>query len=171
MTPVAHLYDPAMTYLLTMVSHERASIFADMRYAQIAHEDITFYATKFEAISLAHVVMPDHVHWVLFPSAEDFGRFAREEREKGGKYADAPERFYLTKIVEDYKRHTSYEVNRLRNTRGMHVWQSEFRDDGLRTLEAVRAAVRYVVMNPARAGLVQVPDEYPYLAWNGEWLR
>jgi hypothetical protein len=52
----------------------------------------------------------------------------------------------------------------------MHVWQSRFRDDGLRTPEAVRAAVRYVLMNPVQAGLLGVAGEYRYLGWNREWL-
>jgi hypothetical protein len=52
----------------------------------------------------------------------------------------------------------------------MPVWQSGFRDDGLRTPAAVREAVRYVVENPVAAGLAQVADDYPWLAWNAEWL-
>ena len=148
MTRLKHVYEPGMSYLLTSVTQDREEIFADPRCAQAAHQDIAFYAGKFKAISLAHVIMPDHIHWVICPSPKDYERFAREERERGGKYADAPERYYLSKIVEDYKRHTSFVVNGLRGLRGVRVWQDAFRDDGLRTPEAIRAAVRYVVMNP-----------------------
>ena len=97
-------------------------------------------------------------------------RQSGEEREKEGKYAGAPDRFYLSKIMEDYKRHTSFAVNRLRGTRGMQVWQDGFRDDGLRTAAAIRAAVEYVVMNPVKAGLARTADDYPYLAWDAAWL-
>ena len=65
MAPLQHLYEPGMTYLLTTNLHPRMPLFADPRFAHIAHDDSTFYATKFEAISLAHVIMPDHIHWVL----------------------------------------------------------------------------------------------------------
>jgi putative transposase len=170
MAHLTHLYEPGMTYLITTVTRAREMIFADAAYAQIAHEDIGFYANKFKAISLAHVIMPDHVHWVVQPSEEDFNRFALDESRRGGKYAAAPERFYLSKIVEDYKRHTSFAVNGLRGSRGAQVWQDGFRDDGLRKSEAIRAAVRYVVKNPVEAGLAGDPEEYPYLMWDAEWL-
>jgi REP element-mobilizing transposase RayT len=167
---LTHLYQPGMTYLITTVTHRRQRFFAEVDRAQAAHEDIAFYARKFNLVSLAHVVMPDHLHWIICPSPADFERFAREEREKKGKYADAPERFYLSKIMEDYKRHTSFVVNQLAATRGAQVWQDGFRDDGLRTPEAIKAAVRYVGLNPIKAGLVKRPEDYPYLAWAAEWL-
>lgn len=111
------------------------------------------------------MIMPDHMHWIICPSAEDFARFAREERARGGKYAGAPERFYLSKIMEDYKRHTAFTVNTLLGTPGAQVWQDGFRDDGLRGPQAVRAAIGYVIRNPVKARLVERPEEYPYLAW------
>jgi REP element-mobilizing transposase RayT len=170
MAHLTHLYEPGMTYLLTSVTHRREPIFAEIACAQAAHEDITFYTRKFKAASLAHVIMPEHIHWVIYPSYEDFKRFAREEQEKNGKYAESPERFYLSKIMEDYKRHVSFAVNELRGAKGAQVWQDGFRDDGLRTVEIVKRAVRYVVFNPVEAGIVPVPEEYPYLAWDAAWL-
>ena len=170
MAQLTHLYEPGMTYLITTNLEPRVPLFADPRYAQIAHGDTAFYAAKFQAISLSHVIMPEHIHWVLYPSPEDFDRFARQEQERNGKYARDPARFYLSKILEDYKRHTSYAINRLRGTRGKQVWQDGFRDDGLRTVQAIRDAVKYVVMNPVKAELVGEPEEYPFLAWDAEWL-
>ena len=93
MSRLTHLYEPGMTYLLSAVSHRRENIFANASFAQAAHEDVAFYARKFDTASLAHVIMPDHIHWVIYPSPQDFERFAREEKEKGGKYADAPNGF------------------------------------------------------------------------------
>ena len=167
---LTHLYEPGMTYLITTVTHHREKVFADAACAQAAHVDVSFYARKFTAINLAHVIMPDHMHWVICPSPEDFERFARTEREGGGKYADAPERFYLSKIIEDYKRHVGFTVNGLRGTRGAQVWQDGFRDDGLRTSEVIHTTAQYVVMNPVKAGLVERPEDYPNLGWDAMWL-
>ena len=153
-----------MTYLITAVTHGRQAIFEEARCAQAAFDDIAFYARKFQATSLAHVVMPDHIHWVIYPLPQDFERFSREQQERDGKYAGAPDRFYLSKIMEDYKRHTSFVVNGLRATRGVQVWQDGFRDDELRTPDAIRAAVQYVVNNPVEAGLVDNAADYAYLA-------
>jgi putative transposase len=168
---LTHMYEPGMTYLITTITYRRQRLFVDAACLQAAHEDIRFYAGKFGVASLAHVVMPDHVHWVIYPSSDDFERFARQEQEKSGKYAGAPERFYLSKIMEDYKRHTAFEVNRLRGIRGAQVWQDGFRDDGLRTPQSIRRAVQYVVMNPVKAGLVERLEDYPYLAWDARRHR
>ena len=165
-----HYYEPGMVYLITAVTYRREPVFEEPTSAQVAHDDIYFYAAKFEATSLAHIIMPDHVHWVVRPSPEDFERFVREQREKGGQYASGPHRFYLSKIIEDYKRHTSFEINRLRSTHGHKVWQDGYRDDGLRTASAIRSAVQYVILNPVKEGLVETYEEYPYLSWDADWL-
>src|SRR5512139_2107318 len=102
MSPLRHIYEPGMTYLITTITHRRERLFEDARFACIAHEDIAFYARKFGAISVAHAIMPDHLHWVMHPSPEDFERFTHEEQAKGkrSKYGLEPERFYLSKIME-----------------------------------------------------------------------
>ncbi len=61
------------------------------------------------------------------------------------KYGHAPERFYLSKIMEDDKRQTSHVINELRDTPYAQVWQEGFRDDALRTPDAIRGAVQYVI--------------------------
>jgi REP element-mobilizing transposase RayT len=76
-----------MTYLITTVTHHREKVFADTELARAAHEDITFYANKFSAISVAHVIMYDHLHWIMHPSPDDFERFIREEQTKGSRIA------------------------------------------------------------------------------------
>lgn len=170
MAHLTHLYEPGLTYLLTSVTRQRQPLFADPCCAQAAFDDLIFYTRKFKAASLAQVVMPNHVHWVIYPSPEDFRRFVREEQARSGKYSGHPERFYLSKIMEDYKRHVGFTINEYRGSRRVRVWQDGFRDDGLRTLAVIRKVVRYVVFNPVRAGLVAKPEVYPYLAWDPDWL-
>lgn len=172
MSRLRHIYEPGMTYLITTIAHRRERLFEDERFARVAHEDIVFYVHKFHATSVAHVIMPDHIHWIMHPSSEDFERFVREEQAKGNrsKYGHEPERFYLGKILGDYKRHTAHVINELCDAPYAQVWQEGFRDDALRSPAAIRAAAQYVISNPVKAGLVERPEDYPYLAWNAEWL-
>ena len=72
MTHLTHYYEPGLTYLLTTITNQRKNLFTDAAYAQIAHADIAFYTCKFNAATLAHVIMPDHIHWLLHPSPDDF---------------------------------------------------------------------------------------------------
>jgi REP element-mobilizing transposase RayT len=172
MSRLRHIYEPSITYLITTITRRRERLFEDNRFACIAHEDIAFYARKYGMISVAHVIMPDHLHWIVHPSPEDCERFTREEQAKGdrSKYGHAPERFYLSKIMEDFKRHTAHVINELRDAPYAEVWQEGFRDDALRIPDAIRGAVQYVILNPVKAGLVERPEDYPYLAWNAAWL-
>jgi len=48
------------------------------------------------------------------------------------------------------------------------VWQSGFHDHALRHEEDLKAAARYLVANPLRAGLVKSLRDYPF--WNAVWL-
>ena len=48
------------------------------------------------------------------------------------------------------------------------LWQAGFHDRALRAEVDVRAAARYLVANPLRAGLVVSVGDYPY--WNAIWL-
>ncbi|MNN75503.1 hypothetical protein D3C81_1918110 [compost metagenome] len=48
------------------------------------------------------------------------------------------------------------------------VWQSGYHDHALRRDEDLKAAARYLVANPLRAGLVKSVRDYPF--WNAVWL-
>jgi hypothetical protein len=43
------------------------------------------------------------------------------------------------------------------------LWQPEFFDHLLRSALSYQQKWEYVRLNPARAGLVQAPDDWPYL--------
>lgn len=72
--------------------------------------------------------------------------------------------------MEDHKRHTSHVINACRDVPNARVWKEGFRDDALRTPDAIRGAVQYVILNPVKAGPVERPEDYPFMAWNADWL-
>lgn len=77
------------------------------------------------ARTLAYVVMPDHLHWLM-------------------RLGDvAP----LSHVVRSVKSVTSHHV-------GRPIWQTGFHDHALRRDEDLVRAGRYVIANPLRAGLV-----------------
>jgi REP element-mobilizing transposase RayT len=97
-------------------------------------------------VSLAFVVMPDHLHWLV-----------RLER-------DLP----LSRIMANVKKFSARKVNELRGERGVALWQPGFHDRALRKDENLEAMARYVVANPLRAGLVTRIGDYPH--WDAVWL-
>lgn len=132
-------------YFVTMVLADRVPYFADFACARLAilqmralHDDGTVY-------SLAWVVMPDHVHWLLQLGAS----------------------VTLSDAVKRFKAHTAHAVNQYLQRSGA-LWQKAFYDHTLREEEDVREIARYIVANPLRAGLVEHIDDYPH--WDAIWL-
>ncbi|GAA3983940.1 transposase [Comamonas faecalis] len=128
-------------YLITTVTRQRQPLFADWRCAREVVRALMGEAALGRADTLAYVVMPDHVHWLM---------------QLRGEAA-------LSAVVRSVK---SVSAHRL----GAAVWQPGFHDHALRADEDVVAAARYVVANPLRAGLVHRLADYPHwdAVWLGE---
>lgn len=136
--------EPGRLYLITCVVQDREPLFHDLvlarsviRQFRLAHEEGT-------ARSLAWVVMPDHLHWLM--------------ELKAGK---------LSAVMRRLKSRSAHEINRLEQRQG-RLWQPGFYDRGLRKEEDVRTVARYIVANPLRAGLVGTVRDYPH--WDAVWL-
>jgi REP element-mobilizing transposase RayT len=93
----------------------------------------------------AVVVMPDHVH-LLFTAIRDT---------KGWTFA-------LPEIMKAIKGCSARSINKLSGRTGP-VWQDESFDHVLRGDESLRETIEYIRQNPVRKGLVQKPEDYPWL--------
>jgi len=51
---------------------------------------------------------------------------------------------------------------------GGRLWQPSYHDHVLRDEESELCFIRYIVENPVRAGLVQRPEDHPYLGTGAE---
>ncbi len=100
--------------------------------------------------TLAFVVMPDHLHWLL----------------------SLGETTSLDRTVRLAKGRAARRVNALRQELGQPpltpLWQGGYHDRALRSHEDLPSVARYVIANPVRAGLVQRVGDYPL--WDAVWL-
>ena len=114
---------------VTIGTHERRAVFSSSPLA-----DLVFRILKTHERTLAAVVMPDHVHWIL----------------------DCMER--APEAVKDFKSLST----RLAWDLGVEgrLWQRSYFDRVLRDRESLAKTVRYVLANPIRAGLVGRLGEY-----------
>ena len=119
-------------YLVTTVTRERQAFFADFASARLLVGVLRAESALGSCVTLAFVVMPDHLHWLL-------------QLEQGS----------LSALVGRVK---SISAKRL----GRPIWQAGFYDRALRREEDLQAAARYVVANPLRAGLVKRVGLYPH---------
>ncbi|UPG86360.1 transposase [Luteibacter aegosomatis] len=141
---IARTSEPGHIYLITTATWNRTPLFRDHACARAVSRVCHAANTWKGARCLAWVLMPDHWHGMVQLDDGD-----------------------LWKIVGRFKSLASRAVRDVR-PRSYPVWQKSFHDAGLRRDVDVKAAARYLVANPLRAGLVSTIGDYPY--WNAVWL-
>lgn len=97
---------------------------------------------KFDGVTyklFAWVIMPNHAHLLLVPL-------------NGAK---------VSAIMQRLKSYTSHEANRILGRRG-HFWNKEYFDRYIRDGNHFAKALRYIEMNPVKAGLCEAPEEWRF---------
>ena len=56
---------PGQAYHITTITLDRRPVFSDFRSARLMINALRAAQTRDEATTLAFVVMPDHLHWLL----------------------------------------------------------------------------------------------------------
>jgi putative transposase len=124
-------------YLLTFCTARRSPLFVRNEVVDTALHRIQQTATEEHFAIAAYCFMPDHVHLVLEGTTDD---------------ADA------RRFAKIAKQRVVYSLRQEHGLRG--VWQEGYHDWILRPEYSIHEAVRYVLENPVRAGLVKCAEEY-----------
>jgi putative transposase len=124
---------PGQVYLVTTVTRERETVFEDLPAARQTIRSLMKSDARGHATTLAFVLMPDHLHWML---------------QLGNSLS-------LSRVVQQMKSFSAHAA-------GTALWQPGFHDHALRSDEDLQAAARYLVANPLRAGLVHHIGDYPH---------
>lgn len=120
-------------YLVTIVTTSRQPVFTSFAAARIAVRCFHDKDVTRRAQTLAFVVMPDHLHWLL-------------QLEENGNLPEAA-RLYKAKVTLAL---------------GQRIWQRGFHDHAVRDDESLRDIARYIIANPLRSGLTKSIGEYPH---------
>jgi len=130
-------------YHVTLVCHQRQRVFGELMAGRCVVRALM--AVEEAAATLAYVVMPDHVHWMM-------------QLQPDGD---------LSPVVQKVKALAARELVSMRFC-SRPVWQKGFYDRAVRRDEDVADIARYVVANPLRAGIVRSVRVYPL--WDACWL-
>lgn len=131
-------------YLLTTTTENREMLFSDFTMGRLVVAELKTAQQEGLAESLACVLMPDHLHWLI-------------TLEQGS----------ISNLMRRIKGRSAKQINTLSGRQGK-LWQDGFHDRALRREEDVLPAARYIVANPLRAGLVSRVGDYPL--WDSVWL-
>ena len=131
-------------YLLTTTVHNRQPLFRDFGLGRLLVAELRAAHEQGWVSSLAWVVMPDHLHWLVRLEGRSLDELMRRIKSNSGRLIN---------------RHLGRQVP---------LWQGGYHDRALRRDEDLRVAARYVVANPLRAGLVERVGDYPL--WDAIWL-
>ena len=131
-------------YLLTAVLHGREALLQNFALGRLLVAELRDAHENGLVHSLAWVVMPDHLHWLV-----------------------QLESTTLNELMRRVKGRSARRINQ-RLSRTGPLWQQGFYDRAVRQEEDLRAIARYVIANPVRAGLVKRVADYPL--WDAVWL-
>ena len=116
-------------------------------------KNITFASIKFHADKKyklnACVIMEDHVHSILQPLEESGGAF-----------------YSIAQITHSIKSYSANRIQRLLNRNGK-VWLDENYDRIVRDDDEYLEKMDYIIYNPLKAGLVEKPEDYRWLFFEG----
>lgn len=136
--------EPQRIYLLTATTEGRETLFTDFAIGRLVVAELKAAQQEGLAESLAWVLMPDHLHWLI-----------------------ALQQGSISNLMRRIKGRSAKRINELTKRQGK-FWQDGFHDRALRREEDVLPAARYIVANPLRAGLVNRAGDYPL--WDSVWL-
>jgi len=131
-------------YLVTTVIAGRRPLLRDWRAARLLVDEMRVVEREGLVVSLAWVIMPDHLHWLL-------------------RLGDAD----LAGLMKRLKGRSARRINRYLGLGGL-FWQAGYHDRAVRREEDLRVVARYIIANPIRAGMVERVGDYPL--WDAIWL-
>ena len=137
---------PGQIYLVTTVTHNRQKLFKDFTTGRIVVDSLRYMEQTKQVESLAFVVMPDHLHWLI-----SLGDVCS-----------------LSQVVASIKGYSARSINRHLQHTNAPIWQRGFHDHAIRKEREMRNTARYIVANPLRARLVKHVGDYPL--WDAKWL-
>ena len=132
-------------YVVTTVTYQRQPLFRQWQVGRQVVPEMRRIHEEGLVQSLAWVIMPDHLHWLLVLG----------------------ETMSLSRLMQAFKGRSARRVNQALQRVG-RVWDTAFHDHALRRDEDVRAVARYIIANPLRAGLVTRLGDYPL--WDAMWI-
>ena len=148
MTKLRHYDDLGTARFVTFSCYYRLPSLSQAGAKEILVEELDRDRTKHGFLILAYVLMPEHVHLVLFPpEGMKLGLVIREIKSRSAKRYFAGSEVAPPGTIRVF-------------------WQGRCYDHNCRTPETVREKIHYCHNNPVKRGLVSEPSEWRWSSYN-----
>ena len=136
-------YSEAGAYYITVCTKDRSYLFGDVvdgemqlnRFGEIVKSVYGELPTHYPSMSLgSFVVMPNHVHAIIFIEGDNF----------------KPDAIGLPEIVRALKTFSARRCNEVRHTPGEPVWQRNYYEHVIRDEDELNQIHEYIKANQAR---------------------
>ncbi|MBU8932489.1 MAG: transposase [candidate division Zixibacteria bacterium] len=148
MTKLRHIDDGGTARFVTFSCYRHLPCLSTPRIRDIAVEELRRVAQKYDIRILGFVIMPDHVHLVLWP----------------------PDGTQLGRVIGEMKslsaRRVFSEQTSIQSGKKRVLWQRRCYDHNCRTPEVVKEKIKYCHGNPMRAGLVSSLADWRWSSYN-----
>lgn len=124
---------PNQIYHITTTTKNRTQIFSEFTAARALIKTMQKADGLNFTHTLAFVVMPDHLHWLMQLNAD----------------------MSLSNVIKSMKSQSAKVI-------GQPIWQAGYYDHAIRKDEDIQNIARYIIANPIRAGLVTKVGDYPH---------
>lgn len=146
MSTPRHRTAPGSSYFVTTKCWQGRNVFQVPAVAEILVGTMICYRDTDAYLLHEFVVMPNHLHLLLTPSATTS----------------------LEKAIQLVKGGSAHEIHKQRD-QAMKIWQEGFHDWTIRNANDWLSKVEYIRMNPVRAKLAPRPQDWPYSSASGRF--
>jgi putative transposase len=177
---------PGQLHFVTAKTFGHRQIFKNSVCCEILLRDINFYRNKLGFRLLGYVIMPDHLHMIIWWGVERFPKLTISEIVRGIKshaarqvvdYLYNPGRrgpltspkHRLGQGTQATRTGRIYPHRRMSEQRN-HIWQPSFYDFNIYSEEKLCEKLNYIHGNPVRARLVKQVTDYKYSSAKNYYL-
>jgi len=145
------IYIPNSAVFITSVTKDRNPIFHNPQNIKLFHSTIETVKKMYPFELIAHVLLPDHFHWIIQVESE---------------------KITFTKIVQSVKKGftLSYKLFH-RVIQPFQIWQNRFWDHINRDEQDLKTHLDYIHWNPVKHRIAAAPECYPYSSFREYYER
>jgi putative transposase len=150
-----HNYSAPGYYFITICTKNRLELFGTVKNGQIVLNDLgnmvnTWWQKTFEKyqnlLNDVYIIMPNHIHGIINIVGAGSSRPGNNTNNKFNRRGDrAPT---IGQIIAYFKYQSTKQINILRNTPGLKIWQRNYYDHIIRNEKSLQKIREYIINNP-----------------------